>query len=219
MLLFAFLVPFVCCAHAQDVSQALEQVRALKERIHVLEQTLANAAMNAQEGDAALPDQGMPPAGMLQEEPEQPMGFGSTEEEQNRLKEIEEALVDNPLGTTQRRMLKQFLTQVKNDAVKAEAHYFLGEVYYLRQKLVGGKKKDNQKALNCFSRSYSLDPHSNRTPKTLVRLAQCLAKDAKYTEAQSILDKVKAEYGKDLGFDLEQEYKKVLDVCTKVGSV
>ena len=62
------------------------------------------------------------------------------EQEMARLKDIEKALVENPLGSTQKKMLKKFVLQVKDDSVKAEALFFLGEVYYLRQKLMGGKK-------------------------------------------------------------------------------
>lgn len=196
----------------QDLKSELQaRVQALKQYVLDLEAFVQSPSFNQKEEAHEAPnDPYIAPEQDYAPKKDYPW---TKEQEKNRLKEIEEELVENPLGAKQRKTLKRFVLQVQNEVVKAEALFFLGEVYYLRQKLTGGKKKDNKKALSLFSRSYSLDPHSLRTPKTLVRVAQCLAKDAKYQEAQSILQKIKAEHGRDLGFDLELEYNRVLEMC------
>ena len=209
-------------AEGAEVSDLRACVREIKQKMAELEGLIQS--LPAEIPPQTSPSDNPPPQTSPSDNPPptsyayvQNQNFSWTKnQELRRLKDIEEELIENPLGAKPKRLLKQFALHVKNETVKAEALFFLGEVYYLRQKLTGGKKNDNKKALGFFSRSYSLDPNSSRTPKALVRVAQCLAKDAKYEEAQSILQKIKAEHGKGLGFDLEQEYNRVLEVCRGV---
>ena len=212
MVFLLLLLLFGQCAAQPSTSEVLARLREIKQAVADLE-ALVHQWLPDMMNEEAPQEEHSDVVPAQSDYAQKHESYWTKDQEKNRLKEIEDDLIENPLGAKQRRMLKQFVLQVKNETVKSEALFFLGEVYYLRQKLTGGKKGDNKKALGLFSRSYSLDPHSSRTPKALVRVAQCLAKDAKYEEAQSILQKIKAEHGRELGFDLERECDKVLEVC------
>jgi len=210
----------MCCLAQPALGEILAKVRALKQECSSIEVMLAEMI-------AKTSDQEGFPSGRIGRNPGEQKGDrgasdtlnlnvpGARGDERSRLKDIENALLDNPLGHDQRKILKNFILQVKDKSLKSEALFFLGEVYYLRQKLSQGKPKDIQKALRYFSRSYSLDPKNSRTPKALVRVAQCLTQEKKFAEAQSILDKVKFDYAQHLGVDLQKEYDKVTVECQK----
>ena len=91
----------------------------------------------------------------------------------------------------------------------------MAELHYFRHKRAQGKPDDIKKALALYSRSISLAPKNPRAPKTLVRVAQCLAKTNRHTDARRVLDKVKADYPESLTLDLEQEYNKISEVIQK----
>ncbi|MCY4413679.1 MAG: hypothetical protein OXC30_01650 [Alphaproteobacteria bacterium] len=126
--------------------------------------------------------------------------------EKDELGNIINDLLERPFEKERKKRLKNFSLRVKDPTLKARSLFFLGEVYYLRNK----KDRDNGKALTYFSRSYSLDPQSERSSRTLMRVAQCLAKSDKIQEARSIIQKIRSEHSVNLGFDPEVELAKVV---------
>lgn len=223
MLLFLFFT-LIVCAHGEEksIEDLLVYLREIKEKITSLEVMVSHLAVQNSDTEVMTSEP-------LEKNPVEAEDLYYTEEEQNKedpadskmdVPEISVAVsekdqereldtllnnvLEDPLNKNNRRWLKSFFLRASTDALKSKALFFLGEIYYLRN-----REKDRKKALHHFSRSYSLEPKHNRAPKTLMRIAQCLAKENKIEEAKSIVKKIKSEYSYPLSFDLEKEFAKV----------
>lgn len=82
--------------------------------------------------------------------------------------------------------LREFITQHPNDALVGNAHYWLGETYYVRN--------DFQQAAVSFLTVYQKHPKNSKAPDSLLKLGLSLAGLGKKTEACAAIAKMAKEY-------------------------
>ena len=81
---------------------------------------------------------------------------------------------------------KEFLEKHGDDKLVSNAHYWLGETYYVR--------KNYQPAASVFYQGFKTDPKGSKAAGTLLKLGMSLAKLDKKTEACTTFEKLKTDF-------------------------
>jgi tol-pal system protein YbgF len=81
---------------------------------------------------------------------------------------------------------KEFLEKHGDDKLASNAHYWLGETYYVR--------KNYQPAASVFYQGFKTDPKGSKAAGTLLKLGMSLAKLDKKTEACTTFEKLKTDF-------------------------
>ncbi len=222
MMLLLFVLLGVTSWAKPSVQQLLDKLSLMRESLQQLEEEVKlladspSAATEPELKDTASLEASYSAAGFdpkSQETVSDILSLSSPSKEgvdfnRQYLEKILESLLYDPLNKKDRRTLKYFIREAQDDKLRAEALFFLGEVYLLRktkQTDPERAKKDVHKAIGSFSKSYNLDPHSVRTPKALLNVAKCWWSENDMKKVRPLVKKISEEFKNGLNHNDLQE--------------
>lgn len=206
----------------QEKKKCFDRVKAaqkeLEEALHELESHWGASTQGSENSlvfDQDLPEQ------KVSEEKDSSFSLTTPDKEgaafdRKYLEKIVQNLLFEPLNKKDRRNLKYFIRETKDEKLKAEASFFLGEIYLLRKSKQNDLEKvrrDNQKAIESFSKSYDLDPHSKRTHKTLLKIAKCRWEERDTTKVKSLIKAIEKHHKADLNKNELQDLLTLQSSC------